>query len=370
MFKGVFVDDADEAYAGVMSTPGELEFEFLKVCPLTAQALAIRERSPDVVALDYRLDEVDAGIEAGHTYKGSGLAQLLRDVAISNPAGDFSLVLVSNETKLKAAYDPDKTAHDLFDKVYSKEEVNENRDLVRKELNALARAYETLRKMDGKFDISTILASNDLDTQQLDSQELRRSFESAAAPHLIVRQLLRNMIERPAILIDDHWACAMLGINPEDFHLIAPVLQDEGVAYTGLLGDGWRRWWSGRLEDFSERIFEDRLSGLTSAERATKLSHALGKVIRPNASPWNDSVDEYPVFSCASCGRPAELRHSLAAYDPRAPRYATRRRICWDCIQKDTYKHLNSPLEVDETDEDLIGDVQGMERAVPKVAYD
>ncbi|CUX61678.1 MULTISPECIES: hypothetical protein [Agrobacterium tumefaciens complex] len=362
MFKGVFVDDADEAYAGVMSTPGELEFEFLKVSPLTTQALTIRERNPHVVALDYRLDEVDAGIEAGHTYKGSGLAQLLRDVAIMHPANDFSLVLVSNETKLKAAYDPDKTAHDLFDKVYSKEEVNENRGRVRTELIALARAYETLRQMHTKFDISKILGANELDTEQLDSQELRRSFETAAAPHLIIRQLLRNMIERPAILIDDHWACAMLGINPEDFHLIARALEEAGVLYTGLLGDGWRRWWSGRLEVFSEKIFEDRSSGLTSAERAAKLSDTLGKEIRPNMSPWNGSVDEYPVFACASCGRPSELRHSLAAYDPRAPRYTTRRRICWDCIQKDTYKHLNSPLEVDETDADLVNDVQEMER--------
>lgn len=129
--KGVFVDDEDNQYAALLSTRGVLEFVYQSVTPIMDQAEAIRATAPTVVALDYRLDEVTPGIEAAHTYKGSALAQVLRDKAIAEPKSDFAIVLVSNEMKLKALYAPDKTAHDLFDLVYSKEEVTQHRDEIR-----------------------------------------------------------------------------------------------------------------------------------------------------------------------------------------------------------------------------------------------
>jgi hypothetical protein len=54
------------------------------------------------------------------------------------------------------------------------------------------------------------------------------------------------------------------------------------------------------------------------------------------------------------------MRHSLAAFDPRAPRFATRPRICWDCIQTDKFREAK--LQVDEVDQELVDDIKSRPR--------
>jgi hypothetical protein len=357
MRKGIFVDDEDKVFALLMSTKGELQFEYRDVFPLPEQALYIREQAPIIVALDYRLDEDVKNVAAGHTYKGSGLAQLLRDEAIADPLKDFSLVLVSNEMKLKSLYAPDKTAHDLFDMVYSKEDVRTHRERVKRELLALAKAYEALRHMNVRYPLMDVLQADDRDEEWLISQELRLGFEQAKAPHLVVRVVLRNLIERPGLLIDDNGVCARFGIELSDFGVVRSWLSEAGLAYRGILADGWSRWWTHRVEGFAEDVFGAHFSELTSGDRAAKISEKMATSVKASKSPWNGRDTETPTFACSSCGRPTEMRHSLAAFDPSRPRYAMKRRICWDCIQTGKYSSGNSPLLVDETDEDLVENI-------------
>lgn len=361
MYTGIFVDDEEDVYAEMMSTPGSLEFTRYDVHPLTEQALTIRKAGPLIVALDYRLDEVLSNVTADHSYKGSGLAQLLRDKAIAEPDKDFSIVLVSNEMKLKKMYAPDKTAHDLFDVVYSKEEVTTNQERVKAQLLDLAAAYAELR-FAKEYDVKAIMNAKGDDDIVFDSQELRIGFETADAPHLAIRHLLRNVIDRNGLLLDKNNASARLGIDPEDLQKIEPKLRDMSIDYQGLLAKGWPRWWGHRLDMFCDEVFGARAISLTAEVRAKRLSDAFGVSVRPCLSPWNGKSDEYPAFACASCDRPTELSHSLAAFDPRAPKFADLKRICWDCIQTDKYLELNSPLAVDETDIDLVANIQRLER--------
>lgn len=360
--KGVFVDDEDKIYAALLTTRGELVFDHQEVLPLTEQALAIRALEPTVVALDYRLDEVVQNIAAEHTYKGSALAQLLRDYAISAPETDFAIVLVSNEQKLEALYVPDKTAHDLFDLVYSKRQVTDHKDRVANEVRALSEGYLQLRGLTPRFDPFEVLAAEEDDRDRLSTQEITTAFERASVPHIAAKIVLRHFIERPGLLIDDADAAALLGLTAVSFEQIAGALSAANLQYRGVFARGWRRWWTQRLEAWGEGAIGQALLSMTSSERAAAFSRHFGQQLAPAKSPWNGSEDEYSAFACASCRRPTEMRHSLAAFDPTAPKFATRRRICWDCIQTDRYSEPPARLLVDESDEPLIETVRRRSR--------
>ena len=360
--KGVFVDDEDGQYAALLSTRGVLEFEYQSVVPIMDQALAIRHARPTVVALDYRLDEVTPEVAADQTYKGSGLAQVLRDAAIAEPAEDFAIVLVSGEMKLEALYAPDKTAHDLFDRVYTKEEVTNDRARVKREAVALSEGYKDLRAMGGRYEPVSILAAREDERARVCIQEIAIAFDHAAAPHILSKLVLHNFIERPGLLVDCADAAALLGLAEDSFETIASALVEAGTTYEGLFSSGWRRWWTHRIEEWGEGLLDRSLTALDAGTRAAGLSAKLGLDLRPARSPWNGEETEFISFACASCRRPAEMRHSLAAFDPRAPKFAARRRICWDCIQTDRYLEPTVRLMVEETDADLIDEVKRRER--------
>jgi hypothetical protein len=239
--KGIFVDDEDKQFAVHLSTRGVLEFDYHAVLPITDQALAIREATPSVVALDYRLDEVTPNVAEGHTFKGSGLAQLLRDQAISDPARDFAIVLVSNEGKLEAYYAPDRTAHDLFDLVYGKGTVTAQRDRVRSELCALSAGYLTLREMALAYDPVVVLAAPEPQYDRIRIQEITTAVVGASAPHLVAKFVLHAIIRRPGPLVDDHDAAALLGVDHASFEALVPLLTEAGLRDAGFFSDGWRR---------------------------------------------------------------------------------------------------------------------------------
>ncbi|EBW2249978.1 hypothetical protein C9R18_25365, partial [Salmonella enterica subsp. enterica serovar Enteritidis] len=142
MYNGYFVDDQDKVYADLLSRDGMLKIEHVEVSDLIELAKELLDKKPDIVALDYRLDEKLTKIKPDQTYKGSALAQHLRDVAIDHPEQDFPLILVSSEEKLQKLYRPDRTAHDLFDRVYAKSEIRTESERVQAESFDLCVAYD------------------------------------------------------------------------------------------------------------------------------------------------------------------------------------------------------------------------------------
>lgn len=360
-YKGIFVDDADLVYAETLTTPDKLVFQPEGVGEVAVLARKIMDEAPIIVALDYRLDHQPAGLAADQTYKGSALAQHLRDASIEHPDQDFALILVSAERNIKTLFRPDKTAHDLFDRVYVKEDINNRRTEIRQELLSLCKGYEKLRAVGNRYDIIDLMAGTDEDRPHVDAQEIRTKLADAAAPHVAAR-ILFNLIDRPGPLLATEYACAYLGIDPGDGQIITEVMRDAGIAYDGVFSDAWPRWWAHRLESWAQGIFKRRATGLPSSDRARLLSESTGKAFAPARSPWNESPDELISFACASCGRGAELRHSVAAFEPSQPRYLSRRRICWDCIQTDKYETAEPPLSIDDADTRLAEEVKRRQR--------
>lgn len=360
-YKGIFVDDADLVYAETLSSPDHLAFQPQEVEEVAILARKIVGEGPIIVAIDYRLDEQPAGLDADQTYKGSALAQHLRDASIEHPEQDFALVLVSAESKIKALYRPDKTAHDLFDRVYVKEDINKKRTEIRQELVSLCRGYEKLRSVGNNYEIVDLMAGTDDDRPHIDVQEIRTRLTEAAAPHVAAR-ILFSLIDHAGPLLNTKNACAYLGIDPGDGQAVTELMRDAGIAYEGIFGDAWPRWWANRLDSWAQGLFKRRATGLPASDRARLLSEITGRAFEPARSPWNKSPDELISFACASCGRGTELRHSVAAFEPAQPRYNVRRRICWDCIQTDQYEAAVPPLSIDDADKDLAEQVKGRHR--------
>lgn len=361
VYRGFFVDDKDKAYAENLSKDNVLEIDFIDVSNLIPLAKDLVGRSPDIVALDYRLDEF-ATIDPTETYKGSALAQQLRDAAIDDPSKDFALVLLSAEDNIRQLYRPDWTAHDLFDRVYTKGQVNEDEDTVRTELLDLCSAYERLKRCEGKFDLFDLSGIDGDDAAQIDFQELREKVVTATAPHLVVRTFLKGLILRTGPLLSDHDVAARMGVATKDLGPILEALDAEGARYNGILGSAWPRWWAYKVDLWCEAIFKRRYSALPAVVRAQALSERFGQKITPAVSPWNSKDDELLAVACTCCKRPTEIRHSLTVFDAMAPRHLSTRRICWDCIQLGTCDGNAEPLVIADTDAPLVDTVRKAKR--------
>lgn len=357
-YRGVFVDDQDDVFAEQLSTPGRLDIEFQEILELTELARAIAEKTPMLVALDYRLDEVPTGLAPNQTFKGSALAQHLRDVSIEKPDSDFAIILVSAEAKIRTLYRPDQTAHDLFDRVYVKEEINTRRAAVRAELLSLCMAYEHLRGKNGQYDLAELMKANDDDRSAIDIQALTLRLTEAKAPHLAAKLVLSQLIDRPGPLIDLAEACAHLGVDQVSGSKVAEILKVANADYRGLFSDAWPRWWTHRVEGFAQDFFGARATGLPASTRTALLRERFGVDLQPAISPWTNSADELIAFACACCRRGTEMKHSVSVFEAYLPRFAKRRRICWDCVQTDKCHAGTLALVVDEIDASLAAEVR------------
>lgn len=359
--RGIFVDDKEKVYARLLSQKGVIEFEhFLVESDIVSLANQILSRDPAVVALDYRLDEEVGSLDADKTYKASALAQHLRDKAVASPEKDFPIVLVSAEVKIRSLFDPDRTAHDLFDKVFVKEHIRADSARTQVQLVSLADAYASLTKQ--PYSLETFLAVTEDDRAFTDIQELTTPVETASAPHQVVGFLLRQLLNKPGLLLDDDDTAARLGITLQSFEAVREKLSGIGLAYSGQLAAGWPRWWAHRLEDWLTGALGTRPITMTALERANQLGTVLEIPLDAATSPWTGGDDEKISFACASCRRGAEVRHSVTAFEGTVPRYRIARRICWDCVQTGRYADDHPTLQIDQLDERVAAKVRTMDK--------
>lgn len=368
-FKGFFIDDTVEEgiFATMLSTggPNGLKIDYKEVSEAASLAEEIFAATPDIVALDFRLDGNPEMIEPKKAYQGSGLAQLLRDKATASPQNDFPIVLISAEDKFEQYYRPDTTAHDLFDRTYGKVAAEQNKEKVRAELVSLCAAYQRLKAAwaDGA-DRFSIFGLEGAERTFVETQELRNSLGNAAAPHIAARVILKDIVDRTGILLSDTEVAARLGL--ESIDALETLMNDAGLRYEGVFSEGWRRWWAHRFDTWAEGLFGKRPSNMIGSERAAVVESKFKLGINAAISTWTGKSDERFAFACASCRRPGEVRHSVSVFDPNAPRFTQRRRICWDCIQTDAYKKCH--FVVDDVDATIVADVMKKSREANEAA--
>ena len=347
MHKGIFIDDrkTDKTYVDLLSDEN-VQFHFIRPeMPIADLAEEVIGQNPDIVALDYRLDEEpcgpsDSDRDKPNRYKASPLAQQLRDLALQNPLKDFPIILVSNEDNIQSLYDQDKTAHDLFDHVLPKGKIADDSSMaIRKALGLISGYKKIINVWDDEDRISSALC---LESLPISQQELS-SLNDCNAPHQLARNILQYIIKRNGLLIDEYGLEATLGLDRKnsDMYSLLNLLIQEDIVYKGAFSDGWLRFVKDKLVDWANE--KCGASGI-----AKKLGDATEIKLVPAKSRWETS-ETNPMFSlpCASCNLPTELDYSVPAYDPVLFDFIQRKVICWDCVARGRYK--NEGLEVDET---------------------
>ena len=357
MLQAIFIDDEKGAdvFAALLSAPGpkglQVKFEQpnLHLAELAKKVLSAR---PDLVLLDYRLDQNPSENANANLYKAGPLAQQLRDHSIESPQDDVPIVLLSNEDNIKRLYVPDETAHDLFDAKYSKQRVQAQPEAVRGELLAIIEAYSRAKKVlsAGEKRLLPLLALHEDERAYVEHQALEK-INKLTAPHLIIGQLFYHLIHRNGLLLNDESVLARLGVSPDspDRDGLFQALS-KGIQYSGALGNGWRRWWAHRL---LKVLRDDQGAPDFFSWGAEKRVNFLNKVFKlklaPAKSRWTGRTDALVTVSCASCRRPTELAVTVSAYDPYPHAFGEKRRICYSCLATGEYEAHE--LRVDEKDE-------------------
>ena len=362
-YRVVFVDDyIDGGFDELLHEDGVLAAVPMELAELAELANAIFGEETHAIALDYQLDENLGDLRPEQGFKASSLAQKLRDQAIERPEHDAPIVLFSALNKVLTLFAPDKTAHDLFDRVYTKDEINTNVEGVRREILDLCQGYEALRPQSGAFDLYSIMNADERDAEALDIQALRIELKDAKAPHIAARVILKNVVLNSGLLLDQNDVFARLGISIENEDTILSKLREADLAYSGIFSTAWPRWWAHRLDDWMKDIFAARATGLTAANRTKLLNEKFGLELAPARSPWTGGDDTLIAVSCASCRRGTEQIHSVALFVPTLPKYLNRPRICWDCIATDKVENSDGRMVFDDNDLDLVAEIKVMKR--------
>ncbi len=373
-YKGFFIDDNDDdkrKYSQIFNylpyTTSNLVVEGLSPEKIMDSVNTILQNSPDIVFLDFRLDEdlVGNNLTVNEAYKGGGLAQILRERVSKNEGvyQDHPIVLVSSENNLEQLYDPEKTTHDLFDSCYKKEKLanDKNHEKISKKIIALIEGYKILNQQQIDLDLLSLfnLEENEENEEILNQQELKQPLLSSDIPHVRARFILKNILRREGVLISRYEVAARLGADPKSLdETIFSALNN--CKYTGIFSEGWERWWSHLFEDFLTENLGFRPYSMTSMERVNQLNKEIGISLKPAISRWNSSVDEKAVFACTLCRHPTELKHSLSVYDPLTPKFVQKKRICFKCIKDEALERKK--IFIDDSDKRFVASI--MEKVV------
>lgn len=373
-YKGLFIDDNIDdkiKYSQIFNylsyTTSNLVVEGLPPEKIMDLANTIRQSSPDIVFLDFRLDEdlANNDLSVNEAYKGGGIAQILRERVSKNEGRyqDHPIVLVSSENNLEYLYDPEKTTHDLFDSCYKKEDLADenNHDKLSKKIIALIEGYKILNHQTSDLDLLNLfnLYENEENEEILNQQELKQPLWGSDIPHVRARFILKNILRREGILLSKYEIAARLGANPESLdEIILSALNK--CKYTGIFSEGWERWWSHLFEDFLTENLGFRPYSMSSKDRVEILNSKIGSALLPAISRWNRSVEEKTLFSCTLCRQPTELKHSLSAYDPSIPKFVQKKRICFRCIKEESYE--KNKIFIDDNDQKFVRDI--LEKAI------
>ncbi|EEB86197.1 hypothetical protein [Roseobacter sp. GAI101] len=366
---GFFVDDNSEERIRISRL---LEQEELRIdsnfVPTEPTKLrdAILAQNPDLVALDFRLDDEDLRDEKDlkqNNYKGGALAQILREAVLETPDRDFPIILVSTEENIKQIYSIDKTSHDLFDQKYMKGRLSDKyyRLECQRQILSLAKGYKEIasKEAEGKG-LFALLALEPEELEIVPLLGLATDLKNAnSVVHVISRLILRQLIERPGPLLAGRDVAARLGLsnNRDQIEHVMSFLFNEGMAYEGVYSDGWLRVWRHRLDDWANEHFHAPLSSIPGSERAAKISELIGLDLEPAISRWSSKSDELFAFACSLCANPTERRNSVALYDKYLLPYAERKRVCFDCLMRGRLDE-HPQLSVDESDLDIFADVR------------
>ncbi|SHG69238.1 hypothetical protein [Flavobacterium aquidurense] len=260
-------------------------------------------RKYDGLLLDLNLEE-KKNPESGTIsyYKGSTLAQELRNLSKSKEMSEIPIFLLSANKNLDKYFD--ETNKDLFDLIISKESLSGSdafKTYTRK-LIAIAEAYKFLS---GSKDVNSILNS------ETDNEDVRfiseMEYQVRTKPlHSISNFFIKEILQKNGILICENLLFSRLGIDLDasaEEHVA--TLKDKiliKIKYEGIFSSGWERWWMSKLEKLWNEISENRtLRSLDAQERVEILNKRFNLDLKASKKDGKAKSSKFWTF-CKGTG--------------------------------------------------------------------
>lgn len=271
MIQYIYIDDDPKTavpLAKQFNEKDKLNCEFVQCnADFNVQIDFFDHHSLSGLILDLRLSD-----KTNARYRGTTLAQQIRTSQKEGTLRSFPIILFSANDNLQKSME--LSDYNLFDYCFDKDDNDDDATIESNKLKliAIAKAYETSFSFD----------SLGINESYLDERLVYEFKKVSNQPkNVVVKFLITQILEKQGVLIDESVLFARLGvdrfqISDDDVALIKKKLST--IEYTGILSEGWKRWWAPKLEELWETEIEKGtyLRSISAKHRVEKFSQFFG----------------------------------------------------------------------------------------------
>jgi len=275
MVNYLYIDDESlevtELIAKGLSTKKELKVTAIQHKEWNEHLKQI-DKEIDGLLLDWDLSKKNVdGVKAD--FSQEAFAQQIRKDIVEKKRKSIPIIICSAQHNFRKFYDKELIAHDLFDLVLEKNDL-EN-DITIDYLVDLAIGYEQIATK--KYE-SILGVKNDssIDERFL---EILKDKVKVLPIHEVAQYLYKSLLKPEGILIDNYVLAARLGFSYEaykdskDWKLLSKKLKN--VQYNGAFSIVYPNWWSVKLEEWWHKTFKNHLGLFTAKEKIVTLNKKL-----------------------------------------------------------------------------------------------
>lgn len=234
---------------------------------------------------------------------------------------DFPILLCSANYKFSRIFKKELTSHDLFDKIYEKDEFNDHTESVINELISLAKGYKFISKNLTKSapvkSCESILKLNDSIIVDYRVEEYLKNLIKEGKPvHEVGRFILDKLVKNNGILVDQYLLASRFGVDiinandevKEDWQTFLTKI--DKLKYKGAFNDFIGKWWMRPIVDWWYKKFKVQLGSLDAKERVEFINDKYNLSLVP-ASKTEKSKSSLFWVVCEESKRPIAIEDGI-----------------------------------------------------------
>ena len=288
----------------------------------------------DGLILDWRLDDIVLPDGSSrYPFNAGALAQEFRTKQTENLVKPIPIILWSTEEKLRKSYSGNQTGQDLFDAVYFKSQIGEDTGTIQNQMLSLALGYQFLNNLH-RAEIGTPGLVLQTEPAHLDIR-LKQHIKKSSPIHDHAGFILKEMIKRPGLLIDETLLAARLGLDIEQSNDWGNLLDKipGGCRYVGPFHEAWPRWWTKCIEQTWWRSLQEPqrpLSTLDAKDRVSIIKEKLALKHLTAATPIRPEYNKKFYTICEYYQRPLDPVDGVIIDEPEPEPWQDRRYLSMD----------------------------------------
>lgn len=309
-------DDPKDSFVDGFNKTGLIQVTPIKPTAFEAQLKELQDfgNKYQGLILDLKLDENMSGDRQAY-YSATTLAQQLRTkVSEGEWKHEIPMILFTTQQKMNAAFSGDIPSKQLFDILFTKEEITD--DQLHVKIHAIVEAYFTIART--KPDLTKMLCIDNLDGLDKRIFSYKLTSGEGAVIYSYAKYILDELIHKPGPLINELYLASRLGVDitksPKWQNLLREQLLD--MKYSGIFSSGWDRWWMHKLNKWWEtNITPQPLASLDARDRIQNLNNKFGYELVV-AEPLPKAVSYRYWTVCQGYDRPLDPREGLRINEP------------------------------------------------------